>query len=174
MRNLDAEQAPDIRLPAKRYKDFVQATEAICKAHGPDEVLKALLSIMSQQFAAYHVWCALRNEPSGTMTCHAGKRRDGQAVQLSDIKLNEKINQAVEKGEFLLLPRVSNHVKGEGPRLAGAQMIRSAMIAPILGAAGCFGVMYIDNDMDQEPYSLSDLDYLMLLSIHTAAILENF
>ena len=166
MRNLDAEQAPDIRLPAKRSKDFVQATEAICKANGPDEVLKALLSIMSQQFAAYHVWCALRNEPSGTMTCHAGKSRDGQTVQLSDIKLNEKINQAVEKGEFLLLPQVSDHIKGE--------KIRSAMIAPIMGAAGCFGVIYIDNDIEQESYSLSDLDYLMLLAVHTAAILENF
>jgi hypothetical protein len=43
-----------------------------------------------------------------------------------------------------------------------------------MGAAGCFGVIYIDNDKDQEPYSLSDLDYLMLLAIHTAAILENF
>ncbi len=166
MRNLDAEQAPDIRLPAKRYKDFVQATEEICKAHGPEEVLKALLSIMSQQFAAYHVWCALRNEPSGTMTCHAGKSCDGQALQISDIKLNKKINQVVEKGAFLLLPQVSDHIKGE--------MIRSAMIAPIMGAAGCFGVIYIDNDVDQEPYSLSDLDYLMLLAVHTAAILENF
>ncbi|MFB0525226.1 MAG: FHA domain-containing protein [Phycisphaerae bacterium] len=166
MRNLDAEQAPDIRLPAKRYKDFVQVTEAICKAHGPDEVLKALLSIMSQQFAAYHVWCALRNEPSGTMTCHAGMRRDGQAVQISDIKLNEKINQAVENSQFLLLPQVLDHVEDK--------TIRSAMIAPIMGAAGCFGVIYIDNDMEQEPYSLSDLDYLMLLAVHTAAILENF
>ncbi|MFQ6035177.1 MAG: FHA domain-containing protein [Sedimentisphaerales bacterium] len=166
MRNLDTEQAPDIRLPAKRYKDFVQATEAICKAHGPDEVLKALLSIMSQQFAADHVWCALRNEPSGSMTCHAGKRRDGQAIKLSDIKFNEKINQAAEDNQFLLLPQVSEHIKGEN--------IRSALIAPIVGAAGCFGVMYLDNDVDQEPYSLSDLDYLMLLAIHTAAILENF
>ena len=166
MRNLDAEQAPDIRLPSKRYKDFVQATEDICKAHGPDEVLMTLLSIMSQQFAAYHVWCALRNEPSGTMTCHAGKRRDGQVIQLSDIKLNEKINQAVENSQFLLLPQVLDHVEDK--------TIRSAMIAPIMGAAGCFGVMYIDNDMEQEPYTLSDLDYLMLLAVHTAAILENF
>jgi len=166
IRKLDAEHAPDIRLPAKRAKDFVQATEAICKANGIDEVLEALLSVMSQQFDAYHTWCALRNEPTGAMTCHAGKCRDSQAIQLSDIKLNEKINQAVEKGEFLLLPQVSNHIEGK--------TIRSAMIAPIMGAAGCFGVIYIDNDMEQESYSLSELDYLMLLAIHTAVILENF
>jgi GAF domain-containing protein len=48
------------------------------------------------------------------------------------------------------------------------------MIAPVTGASGCFGVLYIDNDRTQEQYSLSDLDYLMLLAIHTAAVLENF
>jgi hypothetical protein len=34
--------------------------------------------------------------------------------------------------------------------------------------------LYVDNAMDHEHYSLSDLDYLMLLAIHTAAIVENF
>jgi pSer/pThr/pTyr-binding forkhead associated (FHA) protein len=166
VRRLDAEHAPDIKLPAKRAKDFMQATEAICQANGPDDVLKVLLRIMTLQFTAYHTWCALRNEPTGAMTCHAGKRRDGRKVQLSDISLNEEIAQAVEKGKFLLLP--------QPPKLKAGETIQSAMIAPVVGASGCFGVLYVDNDTDQKQYSLSDLDYLMLLAIHTAAILENF
>ena len=52
--------------------------------------------------------------------------------------------------------------------------VNSAIIAPIVGPAGCFGVLYVDNAMDHEHYNLSDLDYLMLLAIHTSAILENF
>jgi hypothetical protein len=64
VRKLDAEHAPDIRLPAKRAKDFVQATETICQANGPDELLRALLKITTAQFAAYRTWCALRNEPA--------------------------------------------------------------------------------------------------------------
>ncbi len=166
VRKLDAEHAPDIRLPAKRAKDFMQATEAICQANGHDEVLKVLLRIMTLQFTAYHTWCALRSEPAGAMTCHAGKRRDGRKVQLSDISLNEEITQAVEKGKFLLLL--------QPPKLKAAEAIQSAMIAPVVGASGCFGVLYVDNDLDQKQYSLSDLDYLMLLAVHTAAILENF
>ena len=166
MRDLDAEHAPDIRLPAKRTKDYLHATKVICKANGANEVLDTLLSIMLQQFAAYHVWCALRNEPSGSMACHTGRSRDGREIQISDIKLNDKINHAAENGHFILLPQVSE--------LLEDKTIRSAMIAPVIGAAGCFGVMYIDNNMEQQPYSLSDLDYLMLLAIHTAAILENF
>lgn len=166
VRKPDAEHAPDIRLAAKRVKDFMRATEAICKANGPDELLQVLLSVILRQFSAYHAWCALRNQPTGPMTSHAGKSRDGQAVELSAIKLSEKITQAVEKGQFLLLPQVSAQIGGEG--------IRSAMIAPIMDPTGCFGALYIDNAMDHEPYSLSDLDYLMLLAINTAAILENF
>ncbi len=166
VRKPDAEHAPELKIPAKRVKDFMEATEAICKANGPDELLQVLLSVTLRQFSGNHAWCALRNESTGPMTSHAGKSRDGQAVALSEIKLNEKITQAVEKGQFLLLPQVSAQMGGDG--------IRSAMIAPIMDPTGCFGVLYVDNATEHEQYSLSDLDYLMLLAISTAAILENF
>ena len=54
------------------------------------------------------------------------------------------------------------------------QGIRSAIIAPVVGPDGAFGVLYIDNAMNREYYTLSDLDYSMLLAIHTAAIVKNF
>jgi len=166
IRRLDAEHAPDIKLPAKRAKDFIEATEAICQANGPDEVLRVLLKITTAQFAAYRTWCTLRSEPAGPMTTSGGKSRDGQKVQLGDLELNKKITQSVEKGEFLLLPQVQQQKQ--------TKKVNSAMIAPVIGASGCFGVLYIDNDTAHEQYSLSDLDYLMLLAVHTAAVLENF
>ena len=166
VRKPDADHAPAIRLPAKRMKDFLHATEAICKADGLDQLLTVLLDTVAKQFAAYRTWCALRSEPAGPMTAHAGKRRDGQVIQLSNIKLSEKIDEAVEKCQFLLLPRV--------PAQREQVEINSALIGPIMDAAGCFGVLYVDNDLSSERYGLGDLDYLMLLAIHTAAILENF
>jgi hypothetical protein len=48
------------------------------------------------------------------------------------------------------------------------------MVGPVISKDGCFGVVYVDNDMSHEHYGLSDLDYLMLISIHTAAIIKNF
>jgi len=160
------ERAPDITLPAKRVKDFMEATEAICKANGLDVLVKTLLSLTLKQFRGYHSWCALRNQPAGPMTCHAGKSRDGRGVNLSDLKLSEKITQSIETGQFVLLPQASSPTE--------ENRIRSAMIAPIIDPAGCFGVLYIDNSMDHGHYNISDLDYLMLLAIHTAAIIENF
>ena len=164
VRKPDAERAPDIQLPAMRVKDFLQATEAICKSNGPDEVLKTLLGITLKQFRANNSWCALRALPEGPMTVHAGKSRDGGVLELSDIKVHKKITHAIENQEFLLMLRF--------PLQDGKPC--SAMIAPIIDPSGCFGVLYVDNAGEKRYYTLSDLDYLMLLAIHTAAIVENF
>lgn len=165
-RDINAEHSPDIKMPAKRAKDFLEATEEICKAKGLDEVVRILLRIMFTQFEAGHVWCALRNEPEGPMVSHTGKAVSGEAIGLGDIALNEKITYAVENNVFLLFPTVPADSQGSP--------IRSAMIAPILDPDGCFGTLYVDNAPEKAPYNLSDLDYLMLLAIHTAAIVENF
>ncbi len=167
VRKPDAGHAPAMRLAAKRLTDFSQATDAIAETENLEELLLALLNTTLKQFSAFNVWCALREQPSGPMTYHAGKRRDGKEVELSDLKLSDKINQAVQKGHSLVLPRVAADIEDKA-------RIRSAMIATIKGPAGCYGVLYVDNAMVHEHYSLSDLDYLMLLAMHTAAVLKRF
>jgi predicted component of type VI protein secretion system len=165
VRKPDAGHAPAMRLPAKRLTDFSKATDAICAAENLEQLLMALLNIMLKQFSAFHTWCALREQPSGPMTYHAGKRRDGKPVDLNDLQLSDKINQAVEKGQSLVLPRVAADLEEK-------ERIRSAIIAAIVGPTGCFGVLYVDNAMVHGHFSLSDLDYLMLIAIHTAAVLK--
>jgi len=165
VRRPDAGHAPAMRLPAKRLTDFSQAAEAICKAESLDGLVQTLLNTVLKQFNAFHSWCALREQASGPMNYQAGKRRDGQIVELEDLQLREKIEKAIEKGQFLVLPRVAAHVEEK-------QRIRSAMIAAIIRPNGCYGALYVDNAMVHEHYSLSDLDYLMLLAMHTAAVLR--
>jgi len=165
-RDLNAGHAPDIKIPAQRARDFLGATEEICKTNGLDQVLKILLKIMFRQFDALHCWCALRDEPKGPMVSHTGRTLSGEELTLGEIMLKEKITYAVENNLFLLFPSVSAEGQSAG--------IRSAMIAPILDPDGCFGAVYVDNSSGSPAYSLSDLDYLMLLAIHTAAIVENF
>jgi pSer/pThr/pTyr-binding forkhead associated (FHA) protein len=165
VRKADAGHAPAMRLPAQRLVDFSEATDALNRAYDIDELLLSLLDITLKQFGAYRTWCALREQAGGPMTYHAGKQRSGQKVELSEIKLNEKITEAVDKGEFMVIPRVSAEIEGE-------EGILSAIIVPIMSQAGCLGVLYVDNAIDSEHYSLSDLDYLMLLAIHTAAVMK--
>ena len=165
IRKPDSGHAPAMRLAARRLTDFSKASEAICEAGSFDELLVTLLETTLGQFDAFHVWCALREQPGGPMICHAGKKRDGTAVDLGQLKLQQKITQAVEKGQFLVLPRVSAQIEEE-------EAIRSAMIAAIMRPDGCFGVLYVDNAMKDKHYSLSDLDYLMLIAMHTAAVMK--
>ncbi len=166
VRKPSAVQAPPIRFPAKRANDFIILTRAVRRAEGLDKLLLELLNITSKQCDAFRGWCALRSDPNGPMTCHAGKHRNGQAIELDDLDLKDKITEAIEKNEFLLFlfSRVPGQKKGAGTR--------SVLIAPITNPAGCFGVIYIDNAIGDEHYSLSDLDYLMMVAIHTASILE--
>ncbi|MHC4207836.1 MAG: FHA domain-containing protein, partial [Planctomycetota bacterium] len=128
VRKTDVERAPDIQLPAMRAKDFLQATEMICKANGPDEVLKTLLAIALTQLRARNRWCALRALPEGPMTFHAGMNSDGGMLEMNGIKLHKKITNAIENQEFLLFPRVTSQ-EGEA---------YSAIIAPIIDLSGCF------------------------------------
>jgi hypothetical protein len=166
-RRIDSEHAPDMRLPTKRIRDFMKAAEVICRANNHDELISALLDIANTQFSAFHSWCALRDESAGSMTAHGGRRRDGSRMQFAEITCNDKITFAIENNQFLLLPRMTVEVREK-------QKINSAMVGPLICKDGCFGVLYVDNDMSHEHYGLSDLDYLMILSIHTAAILKNF
>jgi hypothetical protein len=108
VRKTDVERAPDIQLPALRAQDFLQATEAICKSNGPEEVLKTLLGITLTQFRAHNRWCALRTLPEGPMTFHAGMNSDGGMLELNGITLHKKISHAIENQEFLLFPRVTS------------------------------------------------------------------
>jgi len=165
VRKPDAGHAPAMRLPAKRLSDFSHACDAICRSKSLEELLVTILNLCVKQFGAFHTWCALREQPSGPMTYHAGKRRDGGTVELSELKLADKINQAVERSQSLVMPRVAADVEEKA-------RIRSALIAAIAGPSGCFGVIYIDNAMVHDHYTLGDLDYLMLITAHTAAVLS--
>ena len=167
IRRLDSEHAPEMKLPSARARDFMRATEDICRSLGPDEMINVLLDIANSQFSAFHSWCALRSEPTGSMTTHSGRRRDGTRVQFNEIHFNDKITESIEKKQFILLPRLPVELRDRFK-------INSVMIGPVLSKDGCYGVLYIDNDLSHEPYGLSDIDYLMILSIHTAAILKNF
>jgi predicted component of type VI protein secretion system len=167
VRTPDDAHAPAMRLAANRLTDFSRATERICQAKSLDELLLTLLALTLEEFDASVAWCALRTQPAGPMTHHAGRKKNGSAVDLAQIPLQQKVIQAVQKGQFLVMPRVSAQIESE-------DAIRSAMIAAIMRPAGCFGVLYVDNSMKAKHYSLSDLDYLMLVAMHTAAVMRKF
>jgi pSer/pThr/pTyr-binding forkhead associated (FHA) protein len=166
VRKPDGAHAPAMRLAARRLTDFAQAIEILAEANNLDEMVRVLLDISLKQFTAFRVWCGLRSQKTGPITFQAGKRRDGKPVQLNELRLGPKITETFERGQSLVLPQVS-------AKLEQSERIRSAMIASIKTPKGCFGVIYVDNSMVHSHFSLSDLDYLMVLAMHTAAVLKS-
>jgi pSer/pThr/pTyr-binding forkhead associated (FHA) protein len=166
VRKPDGAHAPAMRLAARRLTDFAQAIEMLGEAKNLDEMVQTLIKVSLQQFTAFRVWCGLRSQKTGPITFQSGKRRDGKPVQLSELRLGPKITETFERGQSLVLPQVS-------AKLEQSERIRSAMIASIKTPKGCFGVIYVDNSMVHSHFSLSDLDYLMVLAMHTAAVLKS-
>jgi hypothetical protein len=165
VKKFGTEHAPSLKVPAKRMKQFAQAADAICSAHGMEQIASTLITLILRQFSAFHCLCSLGDEPDGHMATQAGKTQSGMAVHLDQIYLKGKITEAMEKKRFLLFPRL--------PLELEHQKIRSAMIAPVMGPSGCYGVLYMDNSTNHEHYDTSDLDYLILIAIHTAAVIKN-
>ena len=167
VRNLDGKHAPAMRLAAKRLMEFSVAAEAICDTDNIDDLINVLISTTMEQFGASCVWCGIRKQTDGELIRQVGKKQNGEPVELNDIKLNERITQALKRGRSLVLPQVA-------PSLEETDKIRSALIAVIQNNSGSYGVLYVHNPMKHKHYSLSDLDYLMLIAMHTAAVIKKY
>jgi pSer/pThr/pTyr-binding forkhead associated (FHA) protein len=165
IRKLGAEKAPQIRFQAERATDFLYAIEELKKADHLDRALLVLLELVSKQFKTYQVWGAMRAKLDGPMTAHAGRNRSGMSVEQAELEFSDKIGESIDKKQFMLFifPRDLSQQK--------ETQIRSIVIAPLLTPAGCFGVIYANDTFRDDHYNLGDLDFLMLLGLHTASVL---
>jgi len=165
-RSLESEHAPPIHMLAHRAEDFIQAASTIGKASGPEQTVQAVLGLLIKQFAAAHSWCGLRYSVTGPLTTHGGKTNTGQVFHLDHTPVKERVRRALEERAFLLITAIdvskSDHAA------------RSAMVAPLVGSSGNYGILYLDSSPRREPYHLRDLDYLMFLALHLGAVMEDY
>ncbi len=168
IRRFDQNDSPDIRMPARRYKQYNAATIAIQKSDTEQALVKTLLAVAVQQLNMFHTFIAVSKDPTAAPAdpaCQAGKRRTGQNIKLHEMVFQHFIREAMEKKEYVLIPIL--------PENRVYERIRSALIAPILSPLGCHGVIYVDNAVDDPNYNLQDLDYLILLAVQTGTRLMN-
>ena len=167
VRNVDGSHAPAMRLAAKRLTEFSVASEAICEAENLEDLVKVLVDTAMEQFDASCVWCGVRKSVKEPIFYQVGKCLNGETIELEKITLNERITQSLKTGRSLVLPQVA-------PRLEETDRIRSALVTSIKNKTGSYGALYVHNPMKHKHYSLSDLDYLMLIAMHTAAVIKKF
>jgi pSer/pThr/pTyr-binding forkhead associated (FHA) protein len=165
IRKLGAEKAPAVRFQAERATDFLQAIEELKRTDHLDKALLVLLETVSKQFKTYHVWGAIRSKPEGPMIAHAGRNRSGMTIEQADLEYGDKITEALNKKQCMLF------IFTRDLNLQKETQVRSVLIVPLLSTAGCFGVIYANNTFRDDHYNLGDLDYLMMLGLHTASVL---
>ncbi len=166
IRQLDEANAPLITMQARRGKDFSHAAMAIGKSKGINGLAMALVDVLFLQFEPLNVWVAVRKNPAGAMEVSKGRRVSGEIVKPEDMPLSLKINEAVRNRQYVLVPRLATQQQEN-------YKISSAIIAPLVNEGECFGVLYADNSLDHDHYSLDDLDYLILISLLAGAVIRN-
>jgi hypothetical protein len=166
IRTLDAEHAPAIRVPAQRAKDLHEVLGKVARAGGSPETLEVMLDVLIGQFHASRVWCSFRYDADGIFEEQGGLTDTGDPYDLESDALQKRIEQACVNREFLLL----SHIEQQPSR----ERAQSVIIAPIVAGDGNLGVICVEGKPDRTPFTMSDLDYAMLLSINLGIILENF
>jgi len=162
-----------LRLSSQRVSDFYRLNVALAHKDDQDELLVELTNILLDQFQAYHVWTGLRETTTGPLTCYGGRCRSGGNVTLEQLFGKSLVHQAIKDETFILLPNLADITNPSDSNIADLQYLRSAMASPISAPAGAYGVIYIDNGIDQAPYNHQDLDYLTLISVQIAATIEH-
>jgi pSer/pThr/pTyr-binding forkhead associated (FHA) protein len=164
IRRYQAKDAPPIRIPPARAKEYLKATSAILTADNPDKLLATLMKLTSQQFDSFHNWIGLRTATTGDLTHIAGHKSTGQEVKLDELIFSKMIVDSMNKMEYALIPLL--------PKDKQYERTRSGLIAPVESSEGCHGVIYIDNAVDHKHYSLVDLDYLVLFAVQAGVMLN--
>ena len=164
IRHAFSKKGQPVKFPASREKDFSKATQMLARAQSLKQLHREILDVLHAQFSARDAWACLRNQPDGPMQCHGGRKISSEIVKRSDLLMQADIADAMDKREHILVPQI--------PREIAQGKIRSAIITPILIDKDCHGAIYADNSREHEHYTLADLDYLMLIAIHTAAIMK--
>ena len=166
VRQLDARSAPAIRIPARRAGDLRKLLRTAARGGNSTETVNQVLDVLLTQFNAHRVWCSFRYDPEGITEEEGGCTDTGEPFVLQHKRINTLLDQACRKGQYILLTQL------EQP--AASDKDRSAILAPILGQDRIFGEIYLDSKPGEVCFSMSDLDYAMLLAVSLSVVLENY
>ena len=162
-----------LHLNAVHLQNFYKLNIALCGQTDQETLLASLTDILLTQLDAYHVWAGLRETTAGPLTCHCGISRSGGRINLEGMSGKDIIKQALQKETYILLPDFVDFLSPTDSHTPDAANIKSAMAAPIVASSGAYGVIYVNNGIDQTAYTYQDLDYLTLISVQLAAMIEN-
>ncbi|MDH7598279.1 MAG: FHA domain-containing protein [Sedimentisphaerales bacterium] len=161
-RRFAGDHGPEMIIPAARLRAFAEAAWLVCSSSGPDQTAAKVAAYVLNQFDAGLAWVGLRQGTTGPWTSQACLNQQGRSTTLQDREVIRLIELAVEKVDFILCPQGLEESRG-----------RSLMVCPAVIPDGVVGCLVVQGQPGRRPYELRDLDYLILVAIHTAAVTIN-
>lgn len=161
-RRFASDQGPDMVIPPTRLKDLAEAASLVCRAGGPDQTAQVVAECIKRQLGATLAWCGLRMDRQGPWTSQALVTDQGIRPSLEEPELLRLVDLATDKRDFVLCPK--------GLESSGG---RSIMVCPAIEPEGVVGCLLAQSSGGHRPFELRDLDYLILLALHTAAVVAN-
>ncbi len=166
-RKITDTNGPAFRLSPKDIKAYSEIMQLIPQAGSREKLIEILVSNLRRQLLAFRIWIGFKKPESETFDTYKGHCSTGQKLELNQLYLKSHINSAMQKKQFILIPKFK-------PEKKETTNIRSVLIAPILDKNQCYGVIYIANSLDHQQYEITDLNYLTIVSLALGPILEKY
>lgn len=159
-RKPEVHDSPAIKFPAKRVKQYSEVLDILSKQKTLNTLYRSLMDVLFRDFTAKNIWMAVRSKPDGAMELQSGRKNTTENIERVDLAVPASLAEAMAGNKYLLIHQM--------PRQITVRGIRSVIIAPLMAAGACYGIIYIENSTEHPHYSLPDLDYLILISISAA------
>ncbi|MCE5186094.1 MAG: FHA domain-containing protein [Planctomycetaceae bacterium] len=156
-RKPEAPDSPPIKFPSKRIKQYQEVVDVLTRQKTANTLFRSLMDVLFRHFTAKNIWMAVRSKPDGAMEIQSGRKITTENIERVDLAVPASLAEAIAGNKYLLIHQL--------PRQITVRGIRSALIAPMLAGAECYGIIYIENSTEHPHYSLPDLDYLIFVSI---------
>jgi hypothetical protein len=165
-RKPEAPASPSIKFPSKRVKQYHEIMKILSHFKNLDALYRSLADVLFRQFTAKDIWIGLRSKPEGPMDVQSGRKITTESIERVDLAVPASLAEAIAGNKYLLIHQL--------PRQITVRGIRSVLISPLMAGQDCYGIIYIENSTEHPHYSLTDLDYLIFVSIAAAHAIKNF
>jgi len=140
-----------LSLRAELLDALGRANVAVSGCTTVEELMDAILTILSGTLAAQRAWIGVRRVNYGPMEYEEGRTVSGQTFDLPEVGQNLK-PRILDRGQFVMVPLVS------------VQERMSVLAGPLNGPDGTLGMIYLDTGDSGRRFDARDLDFLSVLA----------
>ena len=154
-RSVTSDDSPMLRINNDKFRKIRAHLSELLMIDDLHKLMEYFTRTVLKEFHACHCWTGILDKNAAIVNMSYGRNRDTTNVAFEDIMLNNHIIYSVKERQHVLVPRML--------RTDGRANLRSALIVSFALSDNTFFAAYADNTCEHEHYTITDLDYLMLL-----------